>query len=141
MRPRETRPGAPLRGRCDSFVVETDVHYPTDAGLLWDTMRCLIREMDGAAAEHDTAGWRQWRHLMRSVRTLFYKVRSTRRARPELVEESLVLFRERVERAGATLPALVAQGAGAWNIERIEGYVSHATRQIDQVDRRLLLGK
>ena len=24
------KPGEPLRGRCDSFVVETDVHYPTD---------------------------------------------------------------------------------------------------------------
>jgi len=23
------KPGAPLPGRCDSFCVETDVHYPT----------------------------------------------------------------------------------------------------------------
>ena len=29
------KPGGRLRGRCDSFVVETDVHYPTDLGLLW----------------------------------------------------------------------------------------------------------
>ena len=27
------KPGGRLRGRCDSFVVETDVHYPTDLGL------------------------------------------------------------------------------------------------------------
>ena len=33
------KPGAPLRGRCDSFAVETDVHYPTDVNLLWDAMR------------------------------------------------------------------------------------------------------
>ena len=38
------KPGAPLRGRCDSFAVETDVHYPTDVNLLWDAMRCPIRE-------------------------------------------------------------------------------------------------
>ena len=31
-----------LRGRCDSFVVETDVHYPTDINLLWDAMRKII---------------------------------------------------------------------------------------------------
>ena len=37
------KPGGRLRGRCDSFVVETDVHYPTDLGLLWDGVRCLIR--------------------------------------------------------------------------------------------------
>ena len=39
------KPGEPLRGRCDSFVVETDVHYPTDVNLLWDAMRCLLREL------------------------------------------------------------------------------------------------
>jgi hypothetical protein len=29
-------PAAPLHVRADSFVVETDVHYPTDLNLLWD---------------------------------------------------------------------------------------------------------
>ena len=43
-RGREKKPGGRLRGRCDSFVVETDVHYPTDLGLLWNGVRCLIRE-------------------------------------------------------------------------------------------------
>ena len=45
------KPGEPLRGRCDSFVVETDVHYPTDVSLLWDAVRCLLRET-GLTAEH-----------------------------------------------------------------------------------------
>ena len=57
------KPGEPLRGRCDSFVVETDVHYPTDVNLLWDAMRCLLRELGRAARKHHLAGWRQWRHL------------------------------------------------------------------------------
>ena len=35
------KPGEPLRGRCDSFVVETDVHYPTDVNLLWDAIRAI----------------------------------------------------------------------------------------------------
>ena len=32
-------PDETLRGRCDSFVVETDVHHPTDLNLLWDATR------------------------------------------------------------------------------------------------------
>ena len=44
------KPGGRLRGRCDSLVVETDVHYPTDLGLLWDAVRCLIQETARAAA-------------------------------------------------------------------------------------------
>ena len=31
-----------LAARCDSFVVETHVHYPTDINLLWDAMRKTI---------------------------------------------------------------------------------------------------
>ena len=50
------KPGAPLRGRVDSFVAETDVHYPTDVSLLWDAMRCLIRATGRAATEHDVRG-------------------------------------------------------------------------------------
>ena len=135
------KPGAPLRGRCDSFVVETDVHYPTDVSLMWDAMRCQIRKTGRAAAEHDVAGWRHGKHLMRSVQKLFHKVRSTRRARPQRVSEYLARCHELVEHAEATLPDLIAQGACAWNIERIEGYLSHATRRNDQVDRRLLQGE
>ena len=43
------------RGRCDSFVVETDVHHPTDTNLLWDSMRCLIRET-GPCSEETRGG-------------------------------------------------------------------------------------
>lgn len=32
-----------LRGHCDSFCVETDIHYPADPGLVWDAMRCTVR--------------------------------------------------------------------------------------------------
>ena len=29
--------GEPLRGRWDSFAAETDVHFPTDVNLLWES--------------------------------------------------------------------------------------------------------
>jgi IS5 family transposase len=31
-----------LKGRCDSFVVETDVHFPTDIKLLFDATGKVI---------------------------------------------------------------------------------------------------
>ena len=62
------KPGEPLRVRCDSFVVETDVHYPTDVNLLWDAMRCLLRELGHAARKHNVGGGR-WR-VTRSNRSL-----------------------------------------------------------------------
>ena len=135
------KPGEPLRGRCDSFVVETDVHYPTDVNLLWDAMRCVLRETGRAATDHAVGGWRQWKHLTRSVRRLFHRVRSTRRAEAQRVEAYLERCHELIVRVEATLPELIAQGVDAWRIEVIEGYLAHAKRQSDQVERRLLRGE
>ena len=56
------KPDEPLRGRCDSFVVETDVHYPTDVSLLYDSMRCMIRSVSRLARKNHIKGWRQWLH-------------------------------------------------------------------------------
>ena len=136
------RPGAPLRGRCDSFVVETDVHYPTDVNLLWDAMRCLVRETGRSAGRHGIGGWRQWRHQSRLVRRLFHKVRGTRRAKrfPARVRAYLAHCGELVARATPTVEALRAAGAEA-ACETIEGFIVHARRQMDQVERRLLLGE
>jgi len=36
------KPGDALQTRCNSFVVETDIHYPTEINLLWDAMRKII---------------------------------------------------------------------------------------------------
>ena len=129
-----------MRGRCDSFVVETDVHYPTDVNLLWDAMRCLIRETGWAAVKHAVGGWRQWRHLSREVRRLFNGVRSTRRAkrRPERVEAYLERCRGLVERAVATVDTLGDAGVAASTCQSIRGFIAHARRQLDQVERRLL---
>ena len=137
------KPGEPLRGRCDSFVVETDVHYPTDVNLLWDAVRCLLRETGRAAEKHAVGGWRQWRYLCREVKKLFNKVRSTRRAQrhPERVEAYVERCRTLVERAEATLDALRNQGAAEFTCRSIAGFVAHARRQIDQVERRLLRGE
>ena len=135
------KPGAPLVGRCDSFVVETDVHYPTDVSLLWDAMRSLLRAVGRAAAKSGVRGWRQWKHLTRLVRRLFHKVRATRRAHPEHVEAYLGRCLELVARAEASLADLVAHGVKAWMIVEIDGYIAHAKRQIDQINRRLLRGE
>jgi len=41
-RSKRSREEEALRGRYDSFVVQTDVHYPTDINLLFDAMRKVV---------------------------------------------------------------------------------------------------
>ena len=48
-----------LRGRCDSFVVETDVHYPTDTNLLFDATRKIIQLTAKLSKLLGLSDWRQ----------------------------------------------------------------------------------
>ena len=137
------RPPEPLQARCDSFTVETDVHYPTDVSLLWDALRCLIRVVARACQQHNISGWRQSMHLTMNVRNLFNRVRSwrQRQGKPKRVQAYLRLARDLSQRARATLEQLAAADADADVQEEIKCYLEHTERQIDQIDRRILQGE
>ena len=130
-------PGTSLAGRCASFAVETDVHYPTDVNLLWDAVRCLIAVASAACAEVGLGGWRKRVALQLRLQALFNKVRRTRQAKPAAVRAYLAFCQRLVERAGGQLPDLQR----AVEAERVAGLLGHARWQIDQVSRRLLKGE
>jgi hypothetical protein len=55
---------------CDSFVVETDVHYPTDTSLLFDAMRKMISLIAIICSEIGISAWRQSHHNILKVKRL-----------------------------------------------------------------------
>ena len=75
-------PDAPVAVRADSFVVETDVHFPTDINLLWDALRKLIEIMADLCADFDVPGWRQSAYQLRQVKKLYRQVQRTSTRRP-----------------------------------------------------------
>ena len=113
------KPGAPLRGRCDSFVAETNVHYPTDVRLLWDAIRCMLRCAGNAASKHDVSGFRQWQQLQVSFKKRFNKVRKIKRASPKHIKAYLKACAELVGRVEAFLVELVAKGEPRWKIKKM----------------------
>lgn len=133
------KPGAALRGRADSFVAETDVHFPTDVSLLWDAMRCLIRICGRAAPAHGIGGWRQWKHLSQNLRRQFQAVSTARRQTPQRVQDYLASCQRLLERV-AELQAQLPASARLEHVS-IENYQTIATRLAGQVRRRLLDGK
>ena len=86
--------GEALRGRCDSFVVETNVHYPTDVNLLYDAMRKVITLTAQWCDQHDVSDWRQHaynvRHLKRLMRAAQNKKRS--QAKSEAQQEQNAVY-------------------------------------------------
>ena len=137
------KPGEGLRGRCDSFPVNTDVEYPTDVSLLWDAVRCLIREAADAARASRLSGWRQHGHVSEKVRKLFNMVRTSRKRKGKAqdVARYLCSCEETVKRSEKTLLELVILKVPKWRLEKIQRFIRHARRQIEQTERRLLKGE
>lgn len=60
-------PDAAKRIRVDSFVMETDIHYPTESSLIDDGMRKVIELSVDLADELNLSGWRQHQHLLKNI--------------------------------------------------------------------------
>ncbi len=151
--------GEALRGRCDSFVVETDVHYPTDINLLYDAMRKVVTLTAQLCESTGTDGWRQHaynvRHLKRRMRSAQNKKRGKARTEAQQEKNAALIIQAHQEyldtagdylgKARATLAMLAEQRlADQFDVVKkieIERFMAHATRQIDQTRRRVILGE
>ena len=69
-----------LKGRCDSFVVETDVHYPTDINLLLDAIGKVVFLIGRLCNELGITDWRQYRHIFKKIKKQFNVVRKLKRS-------------------------------------------------------------
>lgn len=64
----ELQPNAAASVRADSFVVETNIHYPTESGLIGDGLRKIVPLCSSLATAMKQAGWRQSEHLVKRVK-------------------------------------------------------------------------
>jgi IS5 family transposase len=75
------QPNAIKSVRGDTFVVETDIHYPTDSTLIGDGLRKIVKVAIDLTADKQLSGWRQGRHLLKRVRGLVCKIGQSSRAK------------------------------------------------------------
>ena len=150
---------AALRGRCDSFVVETNVHYPTDINLLFDAMRKVIALTAQWRQAHGISDWRQWAYNVRHLKRLMRTAQNKRRSKATSIEQQqknaaliktahqdyLDVAQQYLQSASETVTKLAGLGDTAMldlarKIE-IDGFMRHAERQIDQIKRRVIDGQ
>jgi IS5 family transposase len=99
--------------RGDTFVVETNIHYPTESTLIGDGLRKILPLAAELAAEHDIEGWRQHEHLLKNIRKLVQKIGRASRAKGQGAERLkpgyqnlLTLAQDLLQRARRLLEAL-----------------------------------
>jgi len=90
--------------RGDSFVAETNIHYPTDSSLIRDGLRKVLCLAAALAGLFCLDGWRQHKHLFRQVKKLARKIERIAARKGDGYQERLKPFyRELLALAGMIL--------------------------------------
>lgn len=145
-----------LKGRCDSFVVETNVEYPTDTRLLFEAVRKAIELL---MAECKTVGLLDWQTGQDQIRELKKIRRQLQRLKPSSAKDEAKRARrqqaiveahqEYLREASALLQQVEKTWRKLWQhypeskskLLKIEEFINHARRQINQIERRVIQGE
>ena len=143
-----------LQGKCDSFVFETDVHFPTDISLLFDACRKAVELAAKSCQDHGFADLRKSRSSLRTLKRHYHLVRKAKHSTSkneakqeaqnlyiikvceQYLQKALSLLRK-VKKTVAVLRLVTSPQL----IDSIESYLAHADRQRDQIRRRVIWGE
>ena len=67
-------PAAAKKARADSFVAETNIHYPSESSLMVDGVRLVLQLCVRLSALFGLEGWRQHEHLLKRVKQSARKI-------------------------------------------------------------------
>lgn len=144
-----------LETRCDSFVVETHVHYPTDINLLWDAIRKTIEISADLCQAHGLSDWRQSAFNLRQFKKLYRhaqklkhstsqdevkrqdKEAAMRQAHRAYLDQAQVYLKRASETRRKLQHLVLAEVV----LGELDEFMRHAERQIDQIERRVLQGQ
>ena len=151
-------PDAAKTVRGDTFVVETNIHHPTESSLLGDGLRKVLPLAAELAEQHDLSGWRQHGHILKNVRKLVQKIGRASRAKgkdgpqrlKQLYRELLDVANDWLGRAEQLLVRLafrVDEAQEPMSVSamplsrRLHHYLTLTRRVYDTARRRVLLGE
>src|SRR6202035_4687126 len=141
-----------IRLKSDSYVLETNVHFPTDLNLLYDSVRKCLDVIKELTQISDIKGWRKIKRLYRSTKSLFRNASQqvfrsngkNERQKRQAVKDYLQLatsLQQRFDEVIETPPA-------GFNVELIlvytlalKHYRDYVNKFADQIERRLLKGQ
>lgn len=142
---------APLRLKTDSFVVESNVHFPTDYNLLWDCVRKSLDLTDKFLRKYKSIkGWRKissWRGEIKGLMRELGKANSSggKNKQERLktsADEYLDKTRTLMKKLNAQLPKLpITDMQDIIRICELERFIKLMDKHIDLVHRRVINGE
>jgi len=142
---------AALRLKSDSFVVESNVHFPTDYNLLYDCARVCLHQITKLTKKYEQiAGWRKaknWSSRIKNLARHLGKISKgggkNKAERQQNAASTLLNLADKlVDKIEASLPHLPK--ADLWDmitIGLLKEYKDLLVKHIDLVERRILKGE
>lgn len=138
--------------KCDTYVLETNVHFPTDINLLWDAARKTIDLGAALAEDNGIPGWRKHKSIaaalknkMRVLGNLSKRGGANKQERLQHVARTyLQLANSLSDKAEATiseLGTLALAPAESCRFIELTHFHGMLDKHIDLIERRLLKGE
>jgi len=140
-----------LRVKTDSFVVESNVHFPTDYGLLWDSSHKALDIIELFTNKYPTIeGWRKSNDWFKSLKNLSRAVgrasASGGKGKEERVKKTTkkyltkaISFKNKLEKSKDDL--LIIDVEDLVNLFELERFVILMDKHINLVERRIMKGE
>jgi hypothetical protein len=134
--------------KTDSFVVESNVHFPTDFNLLWDSARKSLDMVTKFLQKHpDIKGWRKkdewYRKLKNSMRAVGKATTSGGQGKEQRVKKAVRYYLAQARALQVKLKHTnfpLRDVMDLFLLEGLIGYITFSDKFIDLLDRRVLQG-
>jgi len=135
--------------RLDTTAYETNIHYPTDSSLLWDSYRTLARLLKEASDEMRALGLTHRFHTKKVKKLALFITRNSGKKEHGVQKKVRSVYKALIERVkwivsvGETAESMLS----GWNIEAIavaaelKRYLPITERIIGQAARRVIRGE
>jgi hypothetical protein len=143
--------GAALYLKTDSFVVESNVHFPTDYNLLWDSARKCLDMADKFLNKYpEVPGWRKirdWHNQMKNMMRAVGKTSSSggkgKEQRVKQVTHAYLwkakALLDKLEGSKELFP--ITDGADLVIMLELERFMELLDKHIDLLERRIIKGE
>jgi len=148
-----------LKTRVDSFVMEANVHHPTDSNLLMDSVRKIFHVIWFLETFFGSEIIDQSKNELKIVKGLFTKIRKMRRSNSKkdkvkerrniAIKEAHYTFLEKIQkllfkvkRAFDNISIEIFEESEIiWKLTELSSYIDYADYHIDLISRRVLQGE
>jgi transposase, IS5 family len=140
-----------LKLKTDSYVLETNVHFPTDLNLLWDSLRKCLDTIGKLQQIAFVKGWRKIKNIRKVLKSLFratsqkvFKGKDEHQKKQyvkQYLHQAAMLETRLTELIKHPPLAIGRETLIMAIIETLTKYKNYLTKFTDQIARRLLKGE